>query len=284
MLRLAAKAPYRCPPLSSNVRPHKPTIMPKSLRSLDDHVQDTLDARHRTQSGRFQPVAPGTERVADVLASSCASVAEAFASNGFRWSRSGLRFSRKVGTFTHVVSFQADGANSSGSHVGVSIHVQAKSTELAKWREANGVTTGDNIWITQIGYLPPTHEYLKWQLVDPATRPVEVGSMIKTIHERALPALDVCGGKESLSTHILERPEMTWIPDWAVDIALWVGNAAAAEVLVRSHLASRPDLVAKFNEYWQIEAAHPSASRPTDRLHCLAWAVRKHDLRAPSAA
>lgn len=258
--------------------------MPKSLRSLDDHVQDTLEARHRTQSGRFQPVAAGTERVADVVATSCASVAEAFVTNGFRWSKSGLHFSRRVGTFTHIVSFQADSANSSGSHVVVSIHIQVKSSELAKWRETNGVTTGDNIWITQIGYLSPTHEYLKWQLVNPNTRQTEVASMVKTIHEIAMPALNVCSTKEGLAAQLLERHEMTWIADWAVDIALWVGNKAAAAALIHRHLASRPDLAAKFAEYSRIEAANPSASRPTDRLHCLAWVARKHELRPQSAA
>lgn len=258
--------------------------MPKSLRSLDDHVEDTLEARRRTQSGRFHPVAPGTERVADVLAASCATVAEAFAESGFRWSKSGLRFSRKVGSFTHIISFRGDGANSSGIHVGVSIHVQTKSAELSTWREANGITTGDNVWITQIGYLPPTHEYLKWQLVDANTRPAEVKSMIDTIEERALPALHVCSSKESLAAQILKRPEITWIPDWAVDIALWVGNRAAAEALVRSHLESRADLMARFIEYWHIEAEAPSASRPNDRLHCLAWAARKHGLQVPGVA
>src|ERR1017187_2149740 len=110
--------------------------MPKTLLTLGDHVQDTIEARRRTQSGRFQPVAPGTERVADVISSSCAAVADEFAKWGFRWSKSGLRFSRKVGPFTHIVSFQADGANSSGSHVGVSLHAQVKSSELSRWRES----------------------------------------------------------------------------------------------------------------------------------------------------
>jgi hypothetical protein len=258
--------------------------MPKSLRSLDDHVQDTLDSRRRTQSGRFQPVAPDIERVTDVVTSSCTSVAEAFAPDGFRWSKSGLRFSRKVGTFTHIVSFQSDAANSSGSHVVVSIHAQAKSAELAKWRETNGVTTGDNLWITQIGYLSPAHEYLKWQLVDPVTRQSEVASMVKTVSELAVPAFSICSTKQDLSAQLLERPEMTWIPDWAVDVALWVGNRAAAEVLINNHLASRSDLTARFIGYTQIETRSPSESRPTDRLHGLAWVARKHGLKAPSAA
>ncbi len=255
--------------------------MPKSLRSLHDHVQDTLEARRRTQSGRFQSVEPGTERVAEVLAASCASVAEAFAGCGFRWSKSGLRFSRKVGAFTHIISFQGDGSNASGSHVGVSIHVQVKSTELGKWREENGVTTGGNVWIKQIGYLPPAHEYLKWQLVDANTRQAEIKSMVATIQERALPALNVCSSKDSLAAHILGRPEITWVPDWAAEVALWVGNKAAAEMFVRGHLESRAGLREKFIEYWRTEVETPSVIRPNDRLHCLAWLVRKHGIEVP---
>lgn len=258
--------------------------MPKSLLSLDDHVQDIVNARRRTQSGRFQQVAPDTERVSDVIASSCASVAEAFAATGFRWSKSGLHFSRKVGSFTHIVSFQADGANSSGSHIGVAIHAQAKSTELAKWREANGVATGSNIWSTQIGYLAPAHEYLKWQLVDPVTRPAEIASMVKTVHELAIPAFHISSSKESLSAYLLERREITWIPDWATDTALWLGNRTAAELLIQIHINSRKEVAAEFNAYWQIETKNPSPAKPTARLHCLAWLTVKHGLRVQGAA
>lgn len=257
--------------------------MPKSLQSLEDHIEDKLEARRRTRAGRFRPLEPGVERVADVLSTSCALVAAPFADHGFRWSKSGLRFTRKTGNFTHVVSFQGDSANASGSHVGVAIHVQAKSSELAKWRETDGVTTGDNLWISQIGYLPPTHEYLKWQLADPVARSVEIASMIATVHERALPALKICSSKENLSTHLLERPEMTWIPDWTVDIALWVGNTDAARELIQNHLESRPDRKSAFDEYWRREAATPSASRPADRLHRLAWSARRHGLLEASA-
>lgn len=257
--------------------------MPKSLGSLDDHVQDTLDARRRTQSGRFQSVAPGTERVADVVLSSCAAVAEAFAEFGFRWSKSKLHFSRKVGAFTHIVSFQADRENSSGSHIGVSIHAQSKNVELAQWRDKSGVATGDNIWITQIGYLSHAHEYFKWQLVDPATRQAEIDSMVSTIHELAMPAFEICSSKENLAANLLDRYEMTWIPDWAVDIALWVGNTAAADALVRSKLEKPPDVTAQFNHYYQLETSKPSLSRPEDRIHRLAWVAKMHGLHVPSA-
>jgi hypothetical protein len=258
--------------------------MPKSLQSLDDHVQDTLDARRRTQSGRFQTVVPDTERVADVMASSCATVAAAFAGAGFRWSKSALHFSRRVGSFTHIVSFQADGANSSGSHVGVAIHAQAKSTELAKWREANGVTTGSNIWSTQIGYLSPAHEYLKWQLADPVTRPAEIASMVQTVQELAIPAFHISSSKESLSAHLLERREITWIPDWATDTALWLENRTAAESLIQIQINSRKEVAAEFGVYWQIETKNPSPAKPTSRLHCLAWLAVKHGLRVQGAA
>ncbi len=259
--------------------------MPKSLRSLNDHVLDTLESSRRTKSGRFQPVVPGTERVADVISTSCASVAEAFSGMGFRWAKSGLRFSRKVGSFTHIISFQADSANLSGSHVGVAIHAQSKCAELAKWRDMNGLTTGDNIWNTQIGYLSPTHEYLKWQLVDPIARQAEVASMVKTIHELAMPAFDVCSTKEKLAAHLLERREITWIADWAVDVALWAGNKAAAEILVREHLSSRQGaLMAPFMSYLQAEVVNPSPERPSNRTHSLAWVVCKHGLQVPSAS
>jgi len=257
--------------------------MPKSLRTLDDHVQNTLESRSRTQAGRFQPMEPGTERVADVVACSCAAVAEAFANDGFKWSKSALRFSRKVGAFTHIVSFQSDSANTSGSHVGVSIHAQVKSSVLAEWRETAGVTTGDNIWSTQIGYLSLAHDYLKWQLVDPVMRQVEVASMVNAVRAFVMPAFAVCSTKEGLSAQLLERREITWTPDWAIDVALWVDNKAAAQALIDSYLASHSDLTKTFIDYSLFEATNPSASRPADPIHCLAWVASRHGLRVPSA-
>jgi hypothetical protein len=108
--------------------------------------------------------------------------------------------------------------------------------------------------------------------------------MVKTINELAMPAFDVCRTKESLSARLLERREMTWVPDWAVDIALWVGNKAAAEALILMELKSSPDLAARFIEYFRIEASAPSLSRPNDGTHCLAWVARKHRLQVLSAA
>ncbi len=255
--------------------------MPKSLNSLDDHLADIVEARRRTQAGRFQRVAPGTERVADVMEGACAQVAQAFAEQGFRWARSGLHFSRKQGGFTHIVSFQADSENTSGLHVGVSMHVRVKSAELARWREAQGVTTGDHVWAAQVGYLSPAHEYLKWQLADPASRTAEVASMVATVRELALPALEVCSSKEQLSLHLLERREITWIEDWAVDIALWLGNKPAAEALLQQYLMSSPRVEPQFAACVAHECQSRSPSRPDHRLHALAWVALKHGLAMP---
>ena len=115
--------------------------MPKTLLSPFDHVQDILASRNRTHSGKFQAVPAGTELVKDIVASSCAAVAEAFVADGFRWAKSGLRFSRKVGPFTHSVFFRADGANTSGHYVAVTMYAQVKSSALKKWRTANNGAT-----------------------------------------------------------------------------------------------------------------------------------------------
>ena len=257
--------------------------MPKSLRTLDDHTQDVLDARRRSAGGRFQPVPAGTERVADVITNSCAAVAEAFRGTGFRWSKSGLRFSRKVGLFSHIVSFQADGDNHSGSHVGLSMHAQVTSRGLATWREVNGTTTGSNVWISQVGYLSAAHEFVKWQLVDPLSRPAEIESMVSTVNALAMPAFEVCTSKERLCAHLLERREITWQADWAVDIALWVGNKSAAEHLVAQYLQAQPRLAPAFYEHYRHHVEHLGHSRPVDRLACLAWACAKHQMVVPSA-
>ncbi len=258
--------------------------MPKSLQSLDDHTQDTIDARRRVQSARFQNIPEGVERVSDVLQASCSSVAQAFESIGFRWSQSGLRFARKTDVFTHAISFKPDAENLSGAHVGVSIYAQAKSQKLAKWREINGIANDGIIWTSQIGYLPPSHEYLKWQLVEQSLRYAEIESMIQAINQRALPAFEACSSIARLSASIQNRPEITCVPDWAVDVALWTGNRSAAEELVGAQLSVRADIAADFRKLLTLEASQPSHAKPVDRLHRLAWVVQRNGLRVPGVA
>lgn len=240
--------------------------MPKKLLSLEDHTQDIREARGRSRAGQFQAVPADTELVADVVQSCCGAVAAAFAAEGFRWAKSGLRFSRKVGPFTQIVSFQSDSANTSGHHVAVAMHAQVKSTALEKWRKDNGGVADDaSLWITQVGYLSPAHEYLKWQLADPATRAAEIQSMIDTVRKLVLPAFDACSSMESLSDRLLERREITRYPDWALDIALWADNKNAAKGLIKMLLETRPDVAAIVHAEYARQRQTPLAGAAVNR-------------------
>ncbi|MTV37994.1 hypothetical protein [Duganella radicis] len=259
--------------------------MPKKLLSLDDHIQDISTSRDRSGGGRFQLVPAGTELVGEVVLNSCSAVAAAFTDQGFRWAKSGLRFSRKVGPFTHIVSFQSDGANTSGHHIAVAMHAQVKSAALEKWRLANnGVTDGANLWITQVGYLNPTHEYLKWQLVDPQTRADEIQSMIGTVRNHVLPAFDACSSMEKLSARLLERNEIVRFPDWALDIALWAGNEQAAKSLVRIFLESKPDLAGFFYQEYERQRQTPAVGIPANRYQAFVRLCIDHELLIPGMA
>lgn len=259
--------------------------MPKKLLSPFDHLQDILASRRRTHAGKFQAVPAGTELVKDIVASSCAAVAEAFVADGFRWAKSGLRFSRKVGPFTHIVSFRADGANTSRHYVAVTMYAQVKSSALKKWRMANnGATDSDNFWIRQFGYLTAAHDYFKWQLHDPASRIEEINHMIATVRDIVLPAFEACSSMQSLSDRMLERSEITWTPQWAIDIALWLGNKQAAEKLLGIFLEQRPDWLPLFQaEYEQRPRLAPLIDVPAHVLSFLRLCI-KASLRLPGPA
>lgn len=256
--------------------------MPKTLLSPFDHVQDILASRNRTHAGKFQAVPTGTELVKDIVASSCAAVAEAFVVDGFRWSKSGLRFSRKVGPFTHIISFRADGANASGHYVAVTMSAQVKSSALKKWRLANnGAADNDYVWIRQVGYLTAAHNYFKWQLIDPASRADEINHMIATVRDIVLPVFEVYSSMQCLSAHMLERSELTR-PDWSIDIALWLGNKQAAEKLLGIYLEQRPDLLPLFQaEYEQRPRLAPLIDVPAHILSFLRLCI-KASLQLPN--
>jgi hypothetical protein len=257
--------------------------MPKSLHSIDDHVQDIVETRRSSAAGRFKAVDVGAERVADVIAGAGSAIAQALSDQGFRWSAGKAVFSRKVGIFTHTIRLQGDAENRSGLHVGVSMHAAVTSTALGQWRRDHCGRSDPMLWATQVGYLSEAQGYLKWQLLDPALRAAEIESMVSAIRDWVLPVFDKYTTPEMLKQHLHERRELLHAPHWAIEIALWLQSPQTAEEIAAAFLIARPEEAASFWQHHRRFQARLPKEAPFADAAALAWTCVTHGLSVATA-
>jgi hypothetical protein len=258
--------------------------MPKSLHSVEDHVQAIVETRRSSANGRFKPVDAGVERVADVIAGAGAVIADRLSDQGFRWSASTATFSRKVGIFKHTIRFQGDSENRSGLHVGVALYAQVTATALAQWRRLHSGRSDGMLWATQVGYLSEAHSYLKWQLADAALRASEIESMVLAIRNFVLRVFERYAAPETLVQHMHECREMLRTPSWAVEIALWLQSPQTAEEIVAAFLIARREEADSFWQHHQRFQLRLPKEEPFGYAAGLAWMCVKHGLSVPDKA
>lgn len=258
--------------------------MPKSLHSVEDHVADIVSARERATGGKFQAAAPGAERVADVIDAAGLEISKALSESEFKWSKTRRTLTRRTKHFSHEISFQGDAENTSGIHIGVSVHTCVRSKELGAWRETNAGRNYSGVWASQIGYLDGSFNYLKWQLLDKDRRQSEIDSIVSTIEVLALPAFEPFRFKGELVEHLLQLNQLARNPYNAIDIALWLGNVAAAKEFLNQYLRTKEHARKEFLGHYENELRKLSPIPPTDSPEQrLAWVLVRNGVELEDA-
>jgi len=253
--------------------------MPKSMTSIDDHVVGILQARRATQQARFKPLPDGVEHVDDIMEQALAWLGERLAPQGFKAAASQMTLSKRQGELTQVIKLRPDSTNLSGASVLVSVHVALKSASHKRWTATEGTGHGrEHLWIRQLGEFDGGHEFLQWQLLDPATREAKLSDMLERIRALALPALGAWADKAAIAGAVFRGTEADR-PDWLVETALWAGHRDVAMRLLRELLDTRTNLRLTYREdlprYRAAAAAEPFRRAPDT---CLAFLAAKHDL------
>jgi hypothetical protein len=181
---------------------------------------------------------------------------------GFKAALSQLSLSRKLGNLSHVIRLRPSGTNLSGVGAEVSVEVFVRSSSLRRWTHEEGTKYArDTLWIRQLGYLGGRNEYLKWQLVDPATRRAELLDLLEKVRSLAIPALDAWSSKQSVAAAVFRFSEVERI-DWLVEAALWAGDREAATRLISDHLRSNPKDQHSYASELARFLAEPAISEP----------------------
>lgn len=220
--------------------------MPKSLTTLDSHTADIVAERRKTKDARFKALPAGIERVEDVVRHAIDYLAEHLAPLGFKAAPSKLTLSRKAGETTQVIALRTDAGNLSGVSVRVSVEALVRSPSLKRWTAEHGTKYArEHLWAKQLGYLSGHHEYLKWQLIDPATREQELSDLLSRIQSLALPVFAAWSERDAIRRALFRRTEVDRL-DWLMEMALWCGDAAAASGLAEQHIRIRPQDKSEF--------------------------------------
>lgn len=236
--------------------------MPKSLTTLDSHTSSIIETRRKTQEARFKSLPVGAERVEDVIRQAVAYLADHLAPLGFKAAPSKLTFSRKSDQTTQVIALRADTGNLSGVTVQISANALVRSLSYKRWTGEHGTKYAtEYLWVRQLGYLSGHHEYLQWELVDPATREAELSDLLSRIQSLVFPAFAAWADKERICHAVFRRTEVDRV-DWLMEIALWCGNSAAARELAEQHLQLRPQDMQEFQSELARFCADPTIGEP----------------------
>lgn len=121
-------------------------------------------------------------------------VAEAIADDGFVFSPSRPKFTRRHGDFTFEIAVQSDRNNVAGLRAAVWVHVAIYSRTLTMWRKAHCAELSRvqsrypvPIFATSLGYLCDPPGWWEWDFVDQAERQMTANDLIHSIRTGAFP-------------------------------------------------------------------------------------------------
>ena len=213
----------------------------KSIReTISDIVRRKSDAARARREGRDEAVEPSAE----VYAKSCARIAGAFESDGFRYAKSGPHMTRRRIGFVERVAFQTSYHNIPGKHVELSVAANVRSKKLKEWRHSQPASLRKDDWVGggMIHLLGTNQFYLKWQLAEPETREETIGDVIDTIRSCALAYFDHFQDIPACVRLLVECDLPAMDLGNAVEFTLCFGARDQAQAILQRFLVERPDL------------------------------------------
>ena len=204
--------------------------MPKRLTTVQDHVDDIINARADLAKVKFSALPVDAEKPSEIFSEITGLLKENLSQEGFSFNKSKRTFRRKCNEFEHLITIQADSNNYAGVRAACWIHISVVSKSLKEWRSTHDLYADEYVFSRTLS--EPHSGQLVWDFIDPAIRQSEYQDMLQRIHAVALPAFD---GWQSLDTarQAIADSKLINRLDSQVEIALWLGNRQAAMDLLR---------------------------------------------------
>ena len=209
---------------------------------------DAARARHKPSKTAEKP----REAILDGLHI----VDDALAKDGYAFSSSGLRFSRKHEDLAFQISVQSDRNNVAGQRAAVWVHAYVYSQTLTAWRKQHcsewirpNAPFALPFFVTQLGYLCHPAGWMEWDFADLEQRRLVANDLISCIQKGAFPAFSaIATGPEGAAkfTH-----NESFSPEGLLEYILAVGQPALAQQTLNDYLDARPELRMQFKQLYQ---------------------------------
>src|SRR5690349_21415169 len=113
-------------------------------QTLEQGFAEIIANKQRASQARSEPRAEEVEAPGVVFAAACAEIGRALEADGFRYSPSGHKCSKKVGDYTFDIRMSSDHYNVAGQHVLLRLCGIARSRRYKQWQKEKGfVNPGD---------------------------------------------------------------------------------------------------------------------------------------------
>lgn len=229
-------------------------------QSFSDLVVATAMQKLASAKARQNPNV-NAEKPREAIFDALNMVGEAIAEQGFSFTPSGPKFSRKSGDFTFAIHIQSDRNNVAGQRAAVWVHVGVYSKSMTAWSKKH-----TNDWIrpkspfpepvtrNQLGYLCDPSGWVEWDFGDSATRHSVANDLIASLREAAFPHFEIFEGSPE---DIAVIPLSNWPrPEGVLSYLLSIGRVSLANVMLQTYLDERPEIRRDFGQHCRQFFAH----------------------------
>lgn len=246
-------------------------------QSFADLVVATARQKHAATMARQSPSATA-EKPREAIFNALRMVGEAIAEQGFLFTPSGPKFSRRSGDFTFAIYIQSDRNNVTGQRAAIWVHVGVYSKSLTAWSKRQ-----PSDWVrpkssfpepvvgNQLGYLCAPSGWVEWDFADSTKRRSVADDLIASLRQGAFPLFAAFEGAPediaAIANQSLRRPE------GILGYLLSIGRASLATEVLQAYLNGRPKVWRDFKRHCSqfLEHGIPAyGSVPTDDARTLA--------------
>jgi hypothetical protein len=224
-------------------------------RLFADLVAATARQKLAAANARQNPDVAG-EKPREAIFDALQMVGDAIAIDGFSFTRSGPKFSRKSGDLTFEITIQSDRNNVAGQRAAIWVHARVYSKSLNAWRKSH-----PSDWIrpkapfpipvfgNQLGYLRDTGSWVEWDFADRAKRRSVADDLITSIQTGAYPLFATFQGAIE---GVAALSDQDWPPpEGVLSYLLSLGCAPLATDALRSYLDKRPKFRRDFEKFYE---------------------------------
>jgi hypothetical protein len=223
-------------------------------QTFTDVVAATARQKLAAAKARSNPDG-SAEKPRDAIFDALRMVGEAIADQGFSFTPSDPKFSRRHGDFTFEIRIQSDRNNVAGQRAAIWVHVGIYSKSLTSWRKKHC-----SDWIrpkasfplplygNQLGYLCNPSGWMEWDFADNAKRHSVVDDLLACIRNGAFPLFAIFDGSPA---DIAAIGDQDWPPPQGVlAYLLSIGQESLANETLQAYLDKRPDFRSDFKQFY----------------------------------